>query len=292
MLRAAYRVASIQGVTTARTRGNGEMVNIVEEYQKQTIELFGVRVKDGKCAFCGKDLNKNEYCDCSEATLVNRFFKKTTEKVNQLKGAFEVRNKCWDEVIKDFRPILPKKFEGMSFGCYRTTNESQKNALRVARKYHQNAIKNYLTGMNLIFFGNYGTGKTMLMSILCEALNRDYMLRCRYVNMVDLMNNIKATFGTKNDKTAKNVLDDYKKAEVLFLDDIDKVKPSEYLSEVFYSITNYRTEHELPTVISANHSLEELEAQIYGEATVSRLADINNAICVNFEHGNFRLEGV
>ena len=37
MLRAAYRVASIQGVTTARTRGNGEMVNIVEEYQKQNV---------------------------------------------------------------------------------------------------------------------------------------------------------------------------------------------------------------------------------------------------------------
>lgn len=265
------------------------MVSVVEEYQNKTIELFGIRKINGECAFCKRKLNQGEYCNCQKASEINRFFKKVTDKIEKLNRIFDL--KTTNEVVSDFRPTIPNKFADMEFDCYQTATESQLNALRIAEKYSENGIKNFLTGKNLIFFGNYGTGKTMLMSILANNLARKYFLNCRYVNMVDLMNNVKSTF-CQNDKTINDVLDSYKKSDVLFLDDVDKVKPSEFLTETFYSVVNFRTEHELPMIVSANHTPEELDAQIYGEAIVSRLVDVNGSECVHFKHKNFRIEGV
>lgn len=256
-------------------------------------EVFGKRIKDGKCAFCGCELQSNKYCDCPKAESVNRFFKKFSKKIGNIRD-FENLDETAKSAYKSYiSPYVktPKKFEGMTFDSYIAENQSQQNALKIVTSYYNNAFKHYISGMNLFLFGNYGTGKTMLMSILCRSLAKDYLFKCRYVNTVDLMNEIKESFNSSNDKTVKKILDDYRESDVLFLDDIDKVKPSDYLKEIFYAISNYRTEYELPTIISANHSPEELDSKFFDEAIISRLVDVNNSKIVHFVHNNKRLGG-
>lgn len=268
------------------------MEKIIETYKKQLFENFGKRIIDGKCAFCGKELN-GEYCDCSDSLLVNRFYKRFSKKIQSI-SEYEIICPDLKEVQNKYilpAVATPRKFQGMVFEHYKTENESQKRALNGVLEYYNQAVKNYLTGMNLILFGNYGTGKTMLMSILCRALAKDYLFKCQFVNVVDFMNEIKNTFSNSNDKTAKQILDGYCKSEFLFLDDIDKIKPTEYAKEVIYSLVNYRTEYELPTVISANHTPEELDSNYFDEAIISRLADINNSKIIQFSHNNKRLGG-
>lgn len=268
------------------------MEKIIETYEKQVFEKFGKRIIDGKCAFCGKELN-NDFCDCSEAALINRFYKRAWAKVREIEE-YKIINVNLKEIQNEYiLPLVhtPKKFEGMEFKHYITENESQKRVLNGVLEYYKKAVCHYLTGMNLILFGNYGTGKTMLMSILCRALAKDYLFNCRFVNVVDLMNDIKDSFNTATKKTTKEVLDNYCKSEFLFLDDIDKIKPTDYAKEVIYSLVNYRTEHELPTIISANHTPEELDLNYFDEAIVSRLADIDNSKIIQFSHNNKRLGG-
>jgi len=271
---------------------DGVLEKIIETYKKQLFNSFGKRLIDGKCAFCGKELN-GEYCDCSEATLINRYFKRCNKKIASI-SEYQIINETLESIQNNYilpNVVTPRKFEGMDFKHYLTKNESQKRALNGVLEYHKNGVKNFLTGMNLFLFGNYGTGKTMLMSILCRRLAKEYLFACRFVNIVDFMNEIKDTFNASNNKTTSKTLDGYCKSEFLFLDDIDKIKPTDYSKEVIYSLVNYRTEHELPTIISANHSPEELDSKFYNEAIISRLADINNSKIIQFSHENKRLGG-
>lgn len=268
------------------------MEKIIETYKKQLFDSFGNRLVDGNCAFCGKELN-GEYCDCSEAVLINRYFKRFNKKIASI-DEYKIINESLEAVRNDYilpRIKTPRKFEGMTFKHYLTENDSQKRALNGVIDYYEHGVKNFLTGMNLFLFGNYGTGKTMLMSILCRALAKDYLFACRFVNVVDFMNEIKDTFNASNNKTTSKTLDDYRKSEFLFLDDIDKIKPTEYSKEVIYAIANYRTEHELPTIISSNHSPEELDSKYFDEAVVSRFIDISNSKVIQFSHQNKRLGG-
>lgn len=266
------------------------MDKIIDTYKKQLFENFKTRIdNDGKCAFCGKDLN-GQYCDCPEAESINRFYKKANKKTATIIEYGETLENIQKSYILPYVKT-PKKFEGMVFSNYKIENESQKRALNGVLEYYKNGVKNYLTGMNLFLFGNYGTGKTMLMSILCRALAKDYLFACRFVNVVDFMNEIKDTFNSSNSRTTSQTLDNYKKSEFLFLDDIDKIKPTDYSKEVIYSLVNYRTEYELPTIISANHSPEDLDSKYFNEAIVSRLADINNSKIIQFSHNNRRLGG-
>ena len=54
-----------------------------------------------------------------------------------------------------------------------------------------------------------------------------------------------------------------------------------------YGIANYRGENKLPTWINANHSLEELSNNFYGEGTISRFYD--SSIKAKFTGENWRL---
>lgn len=267
------------------------MEKIIETYKKQLHQTFGKRAENGKCVFCGKDLN-GEYCDCSESALINRFYKRAWKKIHDIES-YTIINENLETIRKNYiLPYVktPRKFEGMTFDHYKVENDSQRGALNGVFDYYKNAVKYYLKGTNLILFGNYGTGKTMLMSILCRALANDYLLKSRFVNVVDFMNDIKDTFNNSEKTTAKT-LESYRTAEILFLDDIDKIKPSEYSKETIYSLVNYRTEQELPTVVSANHSPEDLDLKYFDEAIVSRLADIENSKIIQFLHKNKRLGG-
>lgn len=267
------------------------MEKIIEKIKNETFTFLGRRVQDGKCYFCGKALNQNDWCDCKEAKKKNRFYKRAFSKIDDLSQKIDI-SLTLDDVKKDYFTYFstPKNFEGMTFDDYEIDagpdSESQKRGLATVQSYYEAAVYNYLTGMNLILLGNFGTGKSMLMSILCNAL-ADELFKCRYVNAVKFYQKITDTFG-KNDKSVKDVITPYKQTEFLFLDDIDKVKPSDYVREIFYDLVNYRTENELPTIISANHSLEELDEKYYGEAIISRL--IQKSKIVNFTHKNRRFE--
>lgn len=178
----------------------------------------------------------------------------------------------------------------MTFEDYRIQNpasDKKQKVLNAVKDYYNDICFNYLRGNNLLLLGNWGTGKTMLSSILANKC-ADLCFGVKFINVVDMFEEIKDTFNNTGKIKTKYYINNHKKGEILFLDDIDKKQqPTDYIKEIFYSIINYRVENELPTVISANSNLAELD-KIYGEAIVSRLAE--NARVVLFTHNNERLK--
>lgn len=262
-----------------------KMVNEI----KETLErLNSVRISNGKCAFCGEEINVGQYCECRESEKAN----KVTQKI--VNGIFDsyitnlqLHGKKGGRTAKIFNNV-PEIFSHCTWSDYKTISLRHEECRNAVFEYFAKTIEHYINGTNLFLLGNYGTGKTMLMSILANEIALNYASDVKFIGAVALFNLIKETFNHK-DLSPEMVLKRYKKCDFLFLDDLDKLKPSEYVSEQIYALVNYRVERGLPIIVSANSTLEELDEKYFGEATVSRLVDKNKSIVVNFVQDNWRL---
>ncbi len=264
-----------------------KMYEIIQKELKEIMNKnFGARKKDGHCSFCGEILSDGAYCDCPESDRINKYAQKAQKYASDAAN-FESVYKEKSAILKRNNFKVPALFEGINFNDYQIINSSQKTALNAVKAYANNILENYLFGKNLILLGNYGTGKTMLMSALAKEIATKKLANVLFVNAVDLVNEIKETFSDKSINTTSQVANRYKRVDFLFLDDIDKLNPTQYIQELMYNVVNYRTEKELPLIISANHTLEELDEKYFGEATVSRIAAKSQII--KFMHENWRV---
>lgn len=264
------------------------MKKLQSEIKRALIELFGERAtEDGKCKFCGKPLRNGTYCDCLKATKINRYYKKANQ-------SFSMFDMCCDESEflnkkKDLtlRTKIPLKYRGMDFEDFKTDTPERKKVFAQVESYYKETIKNFLIGKNLILTGNFGTGKTLLMSILANRITSDFGFQVRYINAVDLINEIKDSFSTEVKITTKAVLDRYRESEFLFIDDIDKLNSTDYVRELIYSIVNARYESERPVVMSSNNSIDVLDEKFFGEAVVSRLLEKSTLIQFTSKNARF-----
>jgi len=261
------------------------MATLSELYKKELVNAYGIIAKDNHCVFCGKFIESG-YCDCRKASKINPYYKRVFAKLDSLA--------IWGSDSNDFiqRQLkiaaTPQRFRGFEFDDFKITIKEQQQVLSAVKDYSDNAIKKFMTGENLLLIGNYGTGKTMLMSILCEDLIYKYQFNCRYFNAVELLYMVKNTFNKQADMTTEQILKQYRSPDFLFLDDIDKLNPTEYVKELMYGIVNYRIEKKKPTIISANSSIEDLDLKFFGEAVVSRLLEGSKTIVFDFK--NMRIE--
>lgn len=217
-----------------------------------------------------------------------RYFNKANKRIAKIQNG-SICYENFEQFIKGCKTFkTPALFDGMEFSDYTVENDSQKNAVKGVIDYLSKCEINFLTGVNLILLGNFGTGKTMLMSILCNKLG-DRAFGCKFFSAVDMICRIKDSFAASSKMSTTEVLETYKQADFLFIDDIDKIKPTEYVQELMYSLVNDRIENERPIIISANHTLEELDEQFFGEATVSRLAAKGKSKTIKFTHNNKRV---
>ena len=126
----------------------------------------------------------------------------------------------------------------------------------------------------------------MLMAILVESIIRNYLLTARYANCVELINEIQDTYSSKTPKSTLSVLNKYRDADFLFIDDLDKINATADSKKLIYSIINDRYDRVLPTIISANSSVDVLDEKYFEEPTVSRL--IERSVEVKFTQKNKR----
>ena len=122
------------------------------------------------------------------------------------------------------------------------------------------------TGMWLC--GQKGIGKSFLMACLAGSLSRRNV-GVAFVNTATMLDSTMTSLKNYSEDKQK-ILDRYKKAEVLILDDIG----TEYLTnwifgEVLYQIINYRLNHKLATFFTSNYTIQDYIDMI------SRKKDLN-----------------
>lgn len=173
----------------------------------------------------------------------------------------------------DYDDAVGELLEGRRLSTWRRSipqryHRAQLDDLTVALKGHAweqiGGWSRGAAGRNLIIGGPVGAGKTHAAIAACRSAHMDRGMDVRFLPGVELMDHLRPGTGGMD-------LADIVDVDLLIVDDVDAIRPSEWTDERLYSIINRRWLEELPTVVTANLGPRDL-AEALGPRVYSRLA--------------------
>jgi DNA replication protein DnaC len=169
-------------------------------------------------------------------------------------------------VLKDCR------LEKFKFDYYtldkadKTHREGAAKALNAAKGFVEECKQNP-HALGILFTGPVGSGKTYLAASIANELI-EAQLQVLFLVVPDLLDELRATY--KSDVNEMDLLDTARTIPILILDDLGAHNYTDWTRNRLYSIINYRMNELLPTVITSNLTLDEMEDYI-GVRTTSRI---------------------
>ena len=134
----------------------------------------------------------------------------------------------------------------------------------------------------LLLGGTYGCGKTHLAAAIanqCIAAGHAVL----FLNVPDLLDRLRAGFAPGADDSYADRFGEICNAPILILDDLGTESPTAWAVEKLYQILNYRYNAKLPTVITTNRELKDIEPRV-----ASRLSDAEIVVNLYLRAPDFR----
>lgn len=122
----------------------------------------------------------------------------------------------------------------------------------------------YPKGQNLILMGPTGVGKTSLAYSIMRELYVSSGKKMKVWQTADLMDRLRPG------EDARSVMDQVKRAAVLFLDDLGAEKDTEWTEERLFLIVDHRWQYNLPTIVATNLAPDDVPG---GVKLTDRLSD-------------------
>jgi DNA replication protein DnaC len=119
----------------------------------------------------------------------------------------------------------------------------------------------------LVLLGSYGAGKTHLAAAITNY-NIDLGRPAIFVVVPDLLDHLRAAFGPNSESGVDERLETIRETPLLVLDDLGAHHSTPWAQEKLFQILNSRYNSRLPTVVTTNQRLEELDPRV-----ASRLVD-------------------
>lgn len=165
-----------------------------------------------------------------------------------------------------------------TFSSYIETAENKK-AFETAKRYAERVIDGTISKLeknSLYIFGSYGTGKTYLAAAIAnDAIDGEK--RVVYTRFGELCRDVRRAYDIGSKENDGNILKKYKSCRLLILDDLGKEKFSDWSISLLFELIDSRYRDLLPTVITANYSVEEtvkkMTAHGADEAAAEAIAD-------------------
>lgn len=114
------------------------------------------------------------------------------------------------------------------------------------------------------YLGDYGVGKSHLLKGIVNGF-RGIGVMARYSTLADMLGEIREKFGeTSGARAVEAVIEDYRRARVLCLDEIDKVNLTGWTKETIFRLFDSRWQESdrLLTVMASNTAPEDMPAEL------------------------------
>ncbi|MEO7157844.1 MAG: ATP-binding protein [Vicinamibacterales bacterium] len=144
---------------------------------------------------------------------------------------------------------IPPKFAKAELASYKPDTDSQRDALRLAKKFVESFPGEQ---KGLVFFGPPGVGKTHLAVGLLKAVLRDKGARGYFFQTTELLRLVRETYNRGVDETEMEILRPVLEADVLVLDDLGVEKTSEWVQETLGLVINTRYNARRATIVTSN----------------------------------------
>ncbi len=156
---------------------------------------------------------------------------------------------------------IPRRYEHCAFENFdirKDKDTGQANpSLQAARFYAERFVEEYPADFGLLFFGSTGVGKTHL----AVAILRELMIRkgveCLFYDFRDLLKEIQDSYNPVSQTSELRVLQPVLDAEVLLLDELAALNPSDWVKETLAHIINSRYNQKKVTLITTTLPLGE-----------------------------------
>lgn len=145
------------------------------------------------------------------------------------------------------------------------------------------SVKGYVSevgqrGRNWVWIhGSYGLGKTHLSVAACRRLMIDRLWKPHVVVWPELCQLTYESWSADGGETEGSMWGRARSADVLLIDDLDKTATNEWAMGKLYALINYRAGREMPTIITANKSYDDLQNQ-WRHSNKPHVADAGMAV--------------
>jgi DNA replication protein DnaC len=150
----------------------------------------------------------------------------------------------------------------------RALNPDQQRNLRLAYEYAVSFARD--PDGWLLFRGGYGCGKTHLAAAIANARLQEGR-PALFVVVPDLLDRLRATYSPSSAVGYDERFQEIREHELLILDDLGAQSTTAWAEEKLFQIFNHRYNAQLPTVITTNCDLEEIDARIRSRLSTTDL---------------------
>lgn len=156
---------------------------------------------------------------------------------------------------------------------YRKPESKQaiKIVVGIVKEYLKDLDNNLEQGMGLyIYSKTKGSGKTRLAISIANELMKKHNTQVKFATSPQILNEIRATWDKDSEYTESKLLDALSTTKVLVIDDFGTEEVKGWVNDKYYSIINQRYINRKTTILTSNHSLENLE---YDDRIISRIRE-------------------
>ena len=148
---------------------------------------------------------------------------------------------------------IPARYEHCTLADFATDFSDAHRSLAAARLAAGRFVEEYPLERNgLLFFGPIGAGKTHLAVGIIQELVRSKGVRCLFSDYRELLKEIQNSYNPSVQTTELEILQPVFEAEVLVLDELGAVKPTEWVWDTVSHILNSRYNEKKTTIITTN----------------------------------------
>lgn len=247
--------------------------------------------EDNLCLYCGKPIEPltfdiggrkrimpRRWHDCQEAQQA-KLKHESQERKRELEG----------RIIQfiTYAGIHVGKYPHMTFEKWQNTHSKAQEHLADMLNY----TKDVQFGMqNLCYLhGKWGTGKTHLAVAALRKITYDHIddgegWKPYFSDWTEHCSAVQQSWDNDNSAglTEGQLWGLMKGADVLVIDDLDKRQPTEWAMGKLYEVIQHRYMREKPTIITANHSIEQLQRIWSDPKKPEHVRDVGGAILSRF----------